>query len=51
MPRVKSKNLVFLSINLLKRDVRVAKKIAEKRGIPYQHVIRAWVTHGAEAKI
>jgi len=41
----------MISINLLKRDLRVAKKIAIDRGIPYQHVIRAWVTRGAEAKI
>ena len=43
MPRPKNNNLVLINLRLLKKDVADARRRAKKLGVPYQHVIRAWV--------
>ena len=47
MPRVKSPDLKVINIRLKASDVRLARQIARTRTIPYQHVIRGWVSDGA----
>ena len=48
MPRPKAVGLVLINLRLRERDVRQAKRQAKALGVPYQHLIRAWVAAGAE---
>lgn len=51
MPREKSTNLVLITIRLTAEAVKHARTVAKRLAIPYQHVIRGWVTDAAnEAK-
>lgn len=43
MPRKKDPGLVLINLRLRKKDIVVARRQARDAGIPYQHVIRAWV--------
>jgi predicted DNA binding CopG/RHH family protein len=47
MPRPKSVGLVIVNLRLRKKDVAEAKRQARALGVPYQHLIRAWVAAGA----
>jgi predicted DNA binding CopG/RHH family protein len=43
MPRTKDPSLVVITIRLRKIDVQRARKRGRELGLPYQHVIRAWI--------
>jgi hypothetical protein len=40
--------LIKVTINLRARDVAFAKRVARARAVPYQHVVRGWVSDGVE---
>lgn len=48
VPRPKSVGLVLINLRLREKDVREAKRQAKTLGVPYQHLIRAWVAAGAQ---
>jgi predicted DNA binding CopG/RHH family protein len=48
MPRPKSIGLLLINLRLREKDVRAAKREARRLGVPYQHIIRAWVAKGAD---
>ena len=48
MPPIKNPNLRLLSIRLDKRDMTAARKEAKRWKRPYQHIVRDWVTAGAD---
>jgi len=47
MPRPKSKDLALINLRLRTADIEAARQRATALGVPYQHVIRAWVADGA----
>ncbi len=51
MGRVKSRDLVLVNLRLRKKDVAEARREAQRLSIPYQHVIRGWVSEGADASL
>lgn len=51
MPRARNPELHLVAIRLRKRDLTVARKRARALGIPYQHVVRAWVAEAASRLI
>lgn len=48
VPPVKDPHLKLMSLRLDKRDLAVARKEGKRRDMPYQHVLRGWVTSGAD---
>jgi predicted DNA binding CopG/RHH family protein len=43
MPRKKDPGLALVNLRLRKKDIAAARRRGREFGIPYQHVIRAWV--------
>jgi hypothetical protein len=49
VPRKKDPTLRLVAIRLHKADLAVARDVARRRARPYQHVVRDWVSDGAQA--
>lgn len=47
MPRAKNPDLHLVAIRLRMQDIAVARRRSRQLGIPYQHIVRRWVTEGA----
>lgn len=51
MPRESSGDvLVLVTMRLRRVDVELAKSIARKTSVPYNHIIRSWVADRAETE-
>jgi len=48
MPRVKNPDLRIVNMRLRRQDIHTARVVARARVIPYQHVIRGWVSEMAK---
>lgn len=49
VPFRKNPDLVIITLRVRKQDVAKARKVAKTEAIPYQHVLRRWISSGAEA--
>jgi hypothetical protein len=45
---MKNPDLVAIHMRFRRQDVDAARRIAKERAMPYQHVLRGWVTDRAE---